>query len=183
MSLFDQFNWQGTTGFPYYWGWYWIGPINNAGFPGAPGMTDTATGQVWYLIIDPTGDHLQLTTQGPTVPHRILAASDYLYLGQFGVGLKVTNAHLVCTVFDNTQGEQGSPVFAPTSFTGIPTFVGGLFLSGLGGNPQIRPAKPHISVVVASIVSQSTPAEPAQIANPVVYNGYYYQLQDNNGAL
>ncbi len=176
MSLFDQFNWQGNTGFPYFWGYYWIGPINPHILPPIVGMTDTMTGTVYYLILNTAGDHLQLTTQAPPGPTRVLPATDFLYLGQFGMGLKVVAGHVQVTQFDlHAHVVGGPPVFAPDAEAGVATRIGGLFASNQRGAPGLD----HVSVQVATIAAKTTPSEP-QIPPVVPYSGYYYEVQDAN---
>jgi hypothetical protein len=176
MSLFDPYNWQGHQGFPYHSGFYWLGPTNNVIPPTAPGLTDTVTGVVYYLLLNSAETAVILTTTPPPFPHKILPASDYLFLGQNGLGIKITNAALVFHVFRGS-GSGGPPVFAPTTFVGIPVAVGGL--------AGYVPANgvPVITLTIACIVPYHTPTEPAQIAQTVAYNGYYYQVQDNQVAL
>ncbi len=190
MSLFDQFNWQGSRGFPYFWGYYWLGPINPHILPPFTGFTDNVTGTIYYLILNAAGDHLQLTTAAPPGPQRILAKGDYLYMGQFGVGLQVVNGHLVATLATNVNVTSvampvGAPgPFAPNTEAGLATLIGGLYLSGLLGVQNPAPLRPHISVTVGTIAAKATPTEP-QIPPSVTYQGYYYELQDakNSGKL
>ena len=95
MSLFDQFNWQGEQGFPYWSGYYWIGPVQPHIIPPQVGMTDRTTGQVWYITLNAGGTLLVLVTTKPPGPQRILGASDYLPVGNDGYGLYTDNTALV----------------------------------------------------------------------------------------
>lgn len=181
MSLFDQFNWQGERGFPYYWGYYWIGPIQPHIIPPTPGLTDTATGIVYYMTLNPAGDHIVFTTAAPPGPQKVLGANDYLPIGQQGYALRITNAHLVAV---QMHGLSGPGPFAPNTQAGVATLVGGLFVSGPDGFVDAAMFNnPHITVAVGNIRSVTTPSEPSQIAQPATYQTYYTQLQDNSSAL
>ncbi len=176
MSMFDQFNWQGQVGFPYFWGYYWIGPINPHILPPFTGFTDTITGAVYYLVLNTAGDHLQLTTVAPPGPQRVLGAGDFLYMGQFGVGLQVVNGHLTATVLPSMPTGGPGP-FAPNVEAGVATLIGGLFGIAQGRNSSVVD---HISVQVATVATKTTPSEPSSIAPVVTYQGYYYEIQDAN---
>lgn len=179
MSLFDQFDWQGSaTGlYPWFWGTYWLGPTTHAPVPNAPGLTDTVTGAVWYLTINTLGDHIVLTTQKPPGPTRVLPASDYLIVGQSGYGMQIVDEHITLTQF---PGLEGPGPFAPNSQSGIPTLIAGLFMTHFGGPPTLLD---HLAFQVATIRAIHTPSAPTQIAQPVAYNTYYTELQDNSGSL
>jgi hypothetical protein len=181
MSLFDQFNWQGEQGFPYWSGYYWIGPVQPHIIPQAPGLTDITTGTVYYITLNAGGTALVLVTTKPPGPQRVLPASDLLPVGSDGYGLYVDSGVLK---FKKQLGIAGPGPFAPNSQSGVATLIAGLYMTDATlKHPVFAPDR--IGFVVANIVSKTTPAEPTMIPPVVVYQGYYYDLQDakNSGKL
>jgi hypothetical protein len=182
MSLFDQFNWQGQRDFPYFWGYYWLGPIQPHILPMAPGMTDTVTGVKSWMLLNAGATAITIVTTQPPGPQRVLPASDFLPVGASGFGLKVTSGALVFSKMPAANVFGPGP-FVGNSQAGIATKVAGLYMTdATGKNPVFKPDR--IGLIIGDIVAKTTPAEP-QIPPPAVYQGYYYELQDaqNSGKL
>lgn len=112
MSSYDDASRQGATGlYPWFWGAYWLGPIQIPPLPQPFGMTDRATGVVYYLTFSSDATHLIFSTTPPSSkPIKIWAPWDGPFVGQFNLRLGISNAHVVVDAFP----EEGAGPFAVT---------------------------------------------------------------------
>lgn len=124
MSSYDDASRQGgATGvYPWFWGAYWLGPIQLPPLPQYFGMTDRATGVVYYGTFSADATHLIFSTSPPTAaPIKIWPAWDGPFVGQFNLRLGISNAHIIVDAFS----EEGAGPFFITP--GNQNQIAGLF--------------------------------------------------------
>lgn len=107
-------DWGGLSG-PYYpfwpyYGYYDLGPVQIPPWAAIVGMTDRATGKVWYLGFDPnSNDRIALVDKLPLstlITIRVFGPYDGPFIGSAGLRLGVRNARLV---FDTFSGTAATP--------------------------------------------------------------------------
>jgi len=88
--------------FPWWWNFWWLGPVQIPPLPARFGMTDRADGTVWYPSISNDGTHIVFSTAAPnSSPIKIYAAYDGPYVGQYGLRLGINSGRVVVDVFPN----------------------------------------------------------------------------------
>lgn len=96
MSLFDQFSWDGTRAFPYWWSAYWLGPTAIPPLTMPIALTDRANAKlIWYMQVTDDGKHIRFTTAAPAGPARIYGPYDGPFVGSSGLRMGISNGHVV----------------------------------------------------------------------------------------